>query len=123
MNNQFKQRLGESGEVESVRFLLSQGFTIHQTNFHSPYGEIDIIAIKDETIHFIEVKTRSGDHESAFSSISLRKQKKLLKTASYFLSKFPELQDYFTQFDAIAISIKNNKLSVKIIYDAFRDNF
>ena len=47
---------GILGEDKACAFLKKQGFKILKRNFHSKFGEIDIIATKDEILHFIEVK-------------------------------------------------------------------
>ncbi len=47
---------GILGEDKACKFLKKQGFEILKRNFHSKFGEIDIIAKKDEILHFIEVK-------------------------------------------------------------------
>jgi len=59
------------------------------TNFHSPFGEIDIIAEDQDTVVFVEVKTRKI-FSSAFpilSSITRSKQGRLVKTAQCFLKQ------------------------------------
>ena len=122
INNNIKQ-IGSKGEKEAKEFLISNNYEILRTNFHSPYGEIDIIAQDDETLVFIEVKTRSGDLDSALNSISISKRKKISKTASYFLSKNHSLEDMFTRFDVIIILNKKTHTSLKHIKEAFTPTF
>ncbi|MBQ8885995.1 MAG: YraN family protein [Clostridia bacterium] len=56
-----KKVLGKKGERLVVKYLKKQGMRILKTNFTTPFGEADIIALdRDETV-FIEVKTRTGD--------------------------------------------------------------
>ena len=53
--------IGDKGE-EFAAFILEQnGYSILERNFRSAFGEIDIIATKGGVLHFIEVKTRTGD--------------------------------------------------------------
>lgn len=54
-------RVGELGEDISCNFLESNGFTIIDRNYRKKWGEIDIIAKKDEVLRFIEVKTVSRE--------------------------------------------------------------
>ena len=122
INNNIKQ-IGLSGEKKAKEFLISNNYEIIKTNFHSPYGEIDIIAKDDETLVFIEVKTRSGDLDSALRSISISKRRKLSKTASYFLSKNDAFYDMFTRFDVIIILNKKSHTSLKHIKEAFVPTF
>jgi len=120
--NEIKQ-IGERGERQAKDFLISNNYKILETNFHSPYGEIDIIAVDHGTLVFIEVKTRSSDLESALNSISISKRKKISKTADYFLSKNHNLEDMFTRFDVIAILKGNTHTSLKHIKEAFVTTF
>jgi putative endonuclease len=122
INNNIKQ-IGSQGERKAKEFLISNNYEIIKTNFHSPYGEIDIIAQDDETLVFIEVKTRSCDLDSALNSISISKRKKISKTASYFLSKNHSFEDMFTRFDVIIIITSKTYISLKHIKEAFIPTF
>ena len=57
---------GFSAEDKACKFLENHGFTILCRNFRSRFGEIDIIAKKDEILHFIEVKATNGEYETAY---------------------------------------------------------
>ena len=76
-------RRGAWGEEEAVRYLREQGFVILERNFHSRFGEIDIIAQKDGILHFIEVKT-SAKYEPIFA-ITPAKMRKICSTIDYYL--------------------------------------
>ncbi len=52
-----KQKTGLVGEVFAKTFLMKHGFSIIETNFSCRFGEIDIIAQKNEQIYFVEVKS------------------------------------------------------------------
>ena len=117
------REIGIKGEKLAKEFLISNNYEIINTNFHSPYGEIDIIAKDNETLVFIEVKTRSTDLDSALNSISISKRKKISKTASYFLSKNHSFEDMFTRFDVIVIITSKTHISLKHIKEAFIPTF
>ena len=53
--------VGNAGEDYAARMLEDTGYTIIERNFRTRVGEIDIIAYRDGVLHFIEVKTRTGD--------------------------------------------------------------
>lgn len=55
------QKIGELGEDVSCKFLLKRGFSILDRNYTKKWGELDIVAKKDEKIYFIEVKSKSVD--------------------------------------------------------------
>lgn len=118
MINNIKQ-IGSKGEELARKFLISNNYQIIKTNFHSPYGEIDIIAEDNGTLVFIEVKTRSSDLDSALNSISISKRKKISKTASLFLSAHRPLEDMFTRFDVIVVINSKTHTSLKHIKEAF----
>jgi putative endonuclease len=101
---------GKTGEEKAKQFLLNLGYQIIKTNYHSGYGEIDIIAQDKHELVFVEVKTRAKDPETAFSSVSHSKQRKLAKTASVFLTRNPHYQDSFTRFDVIAVINKSGQI-------------
>ncbi|MCD4796904.1 MAG: YraN family protein [Candidatus Cloacimonetes bacterium] len=117
MHYQDKISIGKSGEETAVDFLRTKEYQIISRNYFSPYGEIDIIAIDENELVFIEVKTRNSNLETALNSVSLSKQKKLAKTASYFLLKNPRFEDMATRFDVIVIL--KNKNQIKHLKDAF----
>lgn len=53
--------LGKKGEEFVVRDLEERGFEVLGQNLHSRFGEIDVLAAKDGTLHVVEVKTRTSD--------------------------------------------------------------
>lgn len=78
--------LGLKGEDKAQNFLIKQGFTIMERNFHSKFGEIDIIASKDKILHFIEVKSTDKDYEASYR-LDNKKYQKILKTINFYLLK------------------------------------
>ncbi len=88
---------GNLAEDRACAYLDENGFMIVERNFYSRFGEIDIIASKENVLHFIEVK--SGlDYELAVQNITPSKLRKLIKTGNTFLKK--------------------NSLDVDFVYDA-----
>ena len=49
--------IGKIGEDITRAFLVKHGFSVLETNYHTKYGEIDIIAKKDGKLRFVEVKS------------------------------------------------------------------
>ena len=94
------------------KYLKSKGFNILNNNYSSRYGEIDIVATKDECLVFVEVKFRKENSMvSGLESVDKRKQIKITKTALVYLSKFNK--DVDTRFDVIEITDQNSeKVSV-----------
>lgn len=59
------QKIGELGEDVACKYLEKHGFLIKERNYTKKWGEIDIIAIKEEKLYFIEVKSVSCDLENS----------------------------------------------------------
>lgn len=79
---------GEFGENAACDYLKENGYEILFRNYHSVYGEVDIIAKKEEVIAFVEVKTRKADVKvKAKDAVSLSKQGKIIKTALTYIAE------------------------------------
>lgn len=93
---------GAAGEVLAARFLRDKGWEILVANYHTRFGEIDIIADDGKYIVFVEVKTRG---ENAWftpaEAVTAEKQRKLIHTAGLFLQKYPSAHQ--PRFDVIEV--------------------
>lgn len=103
-----KKQTGNLGEDLAARFLISKGYDIIGENYYSRYGEIDLIAQKDQKTVFIEVKTRKnlsfGAPEESFTP---KKVQSLVKCAEkYAQENRLELDDW--QIDLIAIELNKD---------------
>lgn len=94
--------LGRRGEKTARRYLKRNGWKILEKNYKTPYGEIDIIAQKGETIAFIEVKTRLSDI-FGLPSEAVTNQRKLryIRGANYYFAG--KIIDCTVRFDIIEI--------------------
>ena len=114
--------LGAWGEEKAARYLLSRGYEILERNFHSRYGEIDIIARDGAYLVFAEVRLRSSVRfGTPQETVDHRKQEKLRLTAQCYLQSHEnELQP---RFDVIALYAKDGMdtrpLPVRHIKNAF----
>ena len=98
------QNLGKKGEEQAVEVLETAGMSIIARNIRSRHGEIDIVALDKETIVFIEVKTWSVyDVEELQYSLNFKKQRRIIKTAKYFLSAHREYSKMAIRFDVVFI--------------------
>lgn len=99
-------KIGKKGEEYARKFLVAKGCKILGENFRSRFGEVDIIAIEDDTIIFVEVKTRTsnrfGEGEEA---VNAEKIKKILKTALHFLSETSQTHLNNLRMDLIAVRL------------------
>ncbi|MCR4334417.1 MAG: YraN family protein [Patescibacteria group bacterium] len=90
-----KNIVGKTGEDIACTFLMKQGFSIIERNYLKKWGEIDIIGLKEGTLHFFEVKTVSrdlnvtyetNDSYRAEDNIHLWKVKRLKRVIQTYLS-------------------------------------
>ena len=94
--------LGQWAEQQALKRLQAQGFTLIVANYHCRYGEIDLIVQKDQELIFVEVKARSvTQYAQSCETISLSKQKKIMKSALCFLNAEPQFQEFYCRFDVI----------------------
>lgn len=85
-------------------YLMKNGFEILARNYRCKIGEIDIIAIKDNILRFIEVKYRSSnDFGYSLQAVSKAKQTKIFKTAQWFINERNIGENIPCSFDVIAI--------------------
>ena len=90
---------GDFAEARACAFLQERGFEIIDRNYHSRFGEIDIIALHEDTLHFVEVK--SGEGEPVYK-ITPSKLSKIIKTAMIYMQKKHLDLDYC--FDAVIVT-------------------
>jgi len=98
---------GKKGEECAAASLKASGMKIIARNYRSKFGEVDIIALYDKTVVFVEVKSWSyfGVEDLQYG-LNVRKQQKIIKTAKYFLFENREYSDMSVRFDVVYV--KNN---------------
>ena len=105
----YKQSVGKQGEKLAAKFLEKKGIEVLEFNFHTRYGEIDLIAKDKEEYVFVEVKTRkSRKHGEPQESVTHFKQRNLIRTAQIYLKKH-KLEEIDWRIDVIAIYLQNEK--------------
>ena len=83
-----RKQTGQHGEDIAVAFFTERGFNIVQRNWRCPAGELDIIMEKDNTLVFVEVRTRTSHRlGSAEESVTPAKQHKLVELAHRYLQE------------------------------------
>lgn len=114
-----KRNIGDFGEDLTCKYLQKKGYTILERNFLKSYGEIDIIAIRDEVLTFVEVKTRKNDKfKKASLDVGYIKQKKIKKTAQAYIIE-NDLDTYLVSFDVCEVYLESKLLHY--IKNAFGD--
>lgn len=112
--------LGNKIEDLAEKFLIKNNQKLIQKNFYSRFGEIDLIMQDDDTLCFVEVRHRKSDkYGSAAESITVSKQKKIQKTALFFIQKNPKYQSFNYRFDALLSQGNEHKIQFEWIKNAF----
>lgn len=92
-------------EEQCVDYLKKHDFQIVAQNYRCKIGEIDIIAVKNNILRFIEVKYRKNDSFGyPIEAVNKRKQNKMMKVASWFLSENKQYENMQCSFDIISIT-------------------
>lgn len=106
--------LGRLGERIASQYLFSRGFKILEMNFHKRWGELDIVAEDQETLVFVEVKTRMEyDSVSPEESMTHRKINSVKKSALYYKMTHPELPESL-RIDFVGIVLDQKLKPIKI---------
>jgi putative endonuclease len=108
--------LGKTGEDLAATYLSERGYQLLHRNWRYSHYEIDIIALKGNKLHFIEVKMRSskqfGYPEEA---VTKKKFQSLLNAADEFLHQHPNYQH--VQYDILAINQYRNQAPVYFLIE------
>ncbi len=113
------KELGNKGETIIAGFLEKKGFKILARNYTTRLGEIDLIAAKDTTVAFIEVKARKTKYFPVSIVVTPNKQKKIIRTAKLFMLKNNLTQNKLFRFDVATVVIEEHKHTIKYIPNAF----
>ncbi len=118
--DEFSRLRGQRAESQASEFLQVKGFRLLEKNYHSRYGEIDLIMQDKDDIVFVEVRARSSvEFGNALESITRSKMQKLVITAKHFLQMKKWLYTVNSRFDVVVIHPVDNKLQLEWIKNAF----
>lgn len=114
-----RQQIGKDAEAQAERFLQNKGLIPISRNFRCRCGEIDLIMRDGNELVFIEVRKRQWQQfGGAAESVDFRKQRKLIRTAQYYLQQLSK--EPFCRFDVIAFEGKAAADDPLWYKDAFR---
>ena len=125
--------LGERGERLALENLLKRDYRIVCANFKTPVGrnrrgaiitgELDLIAYDENSLCFIEVKTRSSDEfASPLAAVDLRKQRQIIRAARAYRKIF-HLQAAKIRYDVVSIILrKNAKPEIELFKNYFGES-
>jgi putative endonuclease len=113
------QIIGAAGERAAAEWLEREEFEILARNWREGRYELDIVARRGGTLHFIEVKTRDGDSwESPEDAMTAAKQRSFRHAVTAWLTRYPS-EEYEPQLDLIAVdTAADGSLTVRYIPEA-----
>lgn len=111
---------GKAGERLAARYLAKKGFRIINTNFRYGRGEVDIIAICEASVVFVEVKTWDAyDYGNLELSVDKGKKRRIIMASRGFLNQHPRYDGWRVRYDLLFISDAGKQ--VKHITSAFME--
>lgn len=117
------QAFGELGERVAERWLRRQGWRIVQRRFRSGHRDIDLVAERDGTVAFVEVKARRG---TAFGdpveAVNWRKRKELTRSAQVWVARHGRAGEAY-RFDVIGVLMAGERVLIRHVPDAFPEGF
>ncbi len=121
-----RKTLGNLGENLAKGYIERLGYKILHAPFRCRIGEIDIIALNDDVLVFMEVKTRRNlRFGTPAEAVTRRKQLQIIKTAQHFLAHYRKPPFRFCRFDVLAIFQPKGAAPARIEHfqDAFRVDY
>ena len=113
-----KTTLGNKGEAIAAKYLIAEGYVIVERNWRHKRSEIDLICKKENTLVFVEVKTRSstafGEPEDA---VDEKKAAKVIEGAEEYIFRYD--WSYEIRFDIVSVLIEKNRHKILHLQDAF----
>ena len=109
---QFNKSLGKLGEDKASEYLRQNGFEVLERNYLTKFGEIDIIAIKDNILRFVEVKLKKGDDfGTPEEMIGKNKLFQVTRMSQFYLMAKPEIAKKYDQYsiDAVCVVVDENE--------------
>lgn len=113
-----KTALGQEGEAAVAAFLKNEGYVILEANYRQRCGEVDLIAARNEILCFVEVKTRQKEYFSTSQVVTSSKQKRIIRTAQYYILK-NRIKNKAFRFDVAIVIHKSDQPEIRYIANAF----
>lgn len=117
-----KRKVGNQAEKIALAHLCERGLKLIEANYFTKFGEIDIIMLdkSDESLVFIEVRYReNANFGSAINTVTIDKQRKIIRTAQHFLQQSSHYDDFICRFDVIGLESDLKYPKINWIKDAF----
>jgi putative endonuclease len=101
---------GKWGEQLGNAYLVKNDYNILEINWRYSHWEVDVIATKNNTLHFIEIKTRrSKKFGMPEEKVDKKKIQYLINAAEQYLYLHPQWKRI--QFDVLSINLTGNEMA------------
>ncbi|MDO4755836.1 MAG: YraN family protein [Parabacteroides sp.] len=113
-----RNETGKNGELAARAFLEKQGYVIRHTNWHWHHYELDIVAVKENELVVVEVKTRSENYlVDPVEAVSRGQIRRIVAAADAYVRYFN--LPFSIRFDVISIIKEGDSFQIEHIEDAF----
>ena len=113
------QQLGIDGERIAERWLVHRGWRVIQRRFRSGHRDIDLVAEREGTIAFIEVKTRSGaEFGGPVEAVNWKKRRELSRSAHTWIDRHGRPGESY-RFDVVGVLVTGDRVRVRHVENAF----
>lgn len=114
------QVLGFRGERIAERWLHRKGWRVIQRRFRDGHRDVDLIAERQGTVAFVEVKARTGDaFGTPIEAVDWRKRRELVRSARVWISRHGQAGESY-RFDVIGVLMAPDKIFVRHVENAFQ---
>jgi putative endonuclease len=117
------QALGALGERIAARWLLRDGWRVVDRRWRSGRRDLDLVAIRDNIVAFVEVKTRRSTWSGGpVEAVNWRKQRELTRSAQAWMDQRGVLvapTDAVFRFDVVGVVASRERVGVRHVSDAF----
>jgi putative endonuclease len=104
----WRRWFGRRSERSAARFLRGLGYRVLAANVSDPTGELDLLALDQETLVVVEVRSTASNRPNALNqtaaSVDLRKQRKITGATLRFLAARKLLGKIAVRFDVLVLS-------------------
>ncbi len=130
--DQVRKDVGRGGEDIACQYLARRGYNVVERNYRRKWGEIDIIAVKDNIVRFVEVKAVSREKLSTNGSREMdyrpeelvhhTKLRKIARTAALYMEEKRDRREY--QIDVVGVIMNNDTRTARcrLFEQALEDN-
>ena len=129
--DEIRKNVGRGGEDVACQYLDRKGYKVIERNYRRKWGEIDIIALKDNTVRFVEVKAVSRESLPDLSRemdyrpeelVHPTKLRKIARTAALYMEEKRDGREYQIDVVGVIMSSKTRTARCRLIEQALEDN-